>query len=70
MTTVFLNINSAHEKCYFILHDDSRLDSQQSPMFTGLLLLPTEFVDNFVDSHFKEHAKARVIWPPVRLYIF
>jgi hypothetical protein len=70
MTTLSLNINSMHEKNYFILHADSKLDSQQSRMFTGLLLLPTECVDNFVDSQFKEHAKARVIWPPVRLYVF
>jgi hypothetical protein len=70
MTTVCLSINSAHDKNYFILHDDSSLDFQQSRMFTDLLLLPTESVDNFVDSHFKEHAKARVIWPSVRLYVF
>jgi hypothetical protein len=70
MTTVFLNINLTHEKNYLILSDDSRRDFQQSPMFTDLLLLPTESVDNFVDSHFKKHAKARVIWPSVRLYVF
>lgn len=70
MTTVFLNMNLAHEKNYFILSDDSRLDFQQSRMFTDLLFLPTESVDNFVDSHFKEHAKAHVIWPSVRLYVF
>jgi hypothetical protein len=61
MTTVCLNINSAHEKNYFILHDNSRLDFQQSRMFAGLFLLPTISVDNFVDSHFKKHAKAHVI---------
>jgi hypothetical protein len=61
IATVSLNINLAREKNYFILSDDSRLDFQQSRMFTGLFLLPTESVDNFVDSHFKTHVKAHVI---------
>jgi hypothetical protein len=28
---------------------------------TGLILLPTESVDNFVDSHFKTYVKAHAI---------
>jgi hypothetical protein len=61
MTTVSPNINLTHEKSYFIPSDDSRLDFQQSPVVTGLILLPTESVDNFVDSHFKTYVKAHAI---------
>ena len=39
-------------------------------MFMAFIRLPTESVDNLVDSLFKRGPNARAIWPSVRLIIF